>query len=451
MGSLWDRVVAGVGILFILGVALLMSSDRKLALKRWPLIAWGFGLQFLFAILIFKAPPIRAAFDWFNEAFIAVINCTNAGAEFVFGPLVPGGFGDFATTGYVEGSTTAAAAPGTPKPANGFFVIATMVLPTIIFFSALTSILYHLNLLQKVVLGIAWVMQKSLRTSGAETLSAAANIFVGQTEAPLVVKPFLARMTKSELMTVMTGGFATVAGGVMAAYVGMLVTAIPDIAGHLLAASIMSAPAALVIGKMMVPETEEPETAGTLTVSMEKQSVNALDAAAIGTSEGVQLALNVGGMLIAFLALVALLDLLFATAGSAIFSSPEAVPAWFNLRGILGYLFSVPAYLLGITDWNEALRVGQLLGMKMAANEFVAYLDLASIMGGDSPLSQRTATIASYALCGFANLGSIGIQIGGLSVIAPSRRADLSRLAFRAMIAGTLAANATACVAGVLL
>jgi CNT family concentrative nucleoside transporter len=256
-------------------------------------------------------------------------------------------------------------------------------------------------------------------------------------------------MTKSELMTVMVGGFATVAGGVMAAYVAMLSKSLPTIAGHLLAASIMSAPAALVFGKLMQPEEEEPETGKTLHVSFEKESVNVLDAAAIGTSDGLKLALNVGAMLIAFLALIALLDLMLGGIGSMIYG--DEIPKWLTIRGIAGYIFAGPAYLLGVTDWNEAVQVGQLLGVKFAANEFVAYSDMSVMMAGESPLSERSALIASYALCGFANLGSIGIQIGGLSAIAPNQRQNLSRLAFRAMLAGTFAANATGCVAAVFL
>ncbi|MBI1291909.1 NupC/NupG family nucleoside CNT transporter [bacterium] len=445
------RVVPFFGIMLLIAVSLAMSSNWRLALKRWPLIAWGFGLQFIFAAIILKVEIAQVIFTKFNDAFVAVINCSNAGAEFVFGPAAPGGYGpgDFATVEFVQKSVEAGLDTSKPAPTNGFFSIAFMVLPTIIFFSALTSILYHLNILQQIVKGIAIVMQKTLGTSGAETLSAAANIFVGQTEAPLIVKPYLPRMTKSELMTVMVGGFATVAGGVMAAYVTMLSAKLPSIAGHLLAASIMSAPAALVFGKLMQPEEENPETGKTLHVAFEKESVNVLDAAALGTSDGLKLALNVGAMLIAFLALIALLDLMLGGIGSLFFG--EDVPAWFTLRGIVGYIFAIPAWFLGVTDWTEAVKVGQLLGVKMVANEFVAYLDLSTMMNGDSPISERSAIIASYALCGFANLGSIGIQIGGLSAIAPSRRQDLSRLAFRAMLAGTFAANATGCVAAVLL
>lgn len=443
MDNLYPRIVPIFGLIIQMGICVALSTDRKAALRRWDLILWAMGLQFGFAILILKTPFGEKFFEWFNDAFLAVVNCTYAGAQFVFGPLATE-FGprNVATVGYVQEITA-----GNAQAQNGGFIFAFFVLSTIVFFSALTSILYHMGVLQLVVKGIAWVMMRTMKTSGAETLSASANIFVGQTEAPLIVKPFLNKMTNSELMTVMTGGFATVAGGVMASYVGMLGHSIPGIAGHLLAASIMSAPAALLFGKLMVPETGIPETASSLNVTVEKESVNLLDAAAIGTSDGVKLAINVGGMLLAFIALIALVDLVLAQSAHLFVSE---TPKWLNLRTLVGYLFAPLAYLLGITDWQEATRVGQLLGVKMVANEFVAYLDLAT-MGEANELSPRSRIIAAYALCGFANFGSIGIQIGGLSVIAPGRRQDLSRLALRAMFAGTLAANATGCVAAVLI
>ncbi len=443
MENLYSRVVAFFGIFIMMGICLAVSTDRKAALSRWQLIVWGLGLQFVFGLLVLKTPVGQGFFSWFNDAFTSVVNCTSAGSGFVFGALAsPPGDASFATVEYAN-----AVAAGNATVRNNGVVFAFFVLSSIVFFSALTSILYHLGILQMVVKGIAWVMMRTMKTSGAETLSASANIFVGQTEAPLIVKPFLNKMTNSELMTVMTGGFATVAGGVMAAYVGMLGPSIPNIAGHLLAASIMSAPAALLFGKLMVPETDKPETGDTLHISVEKESVNVLDAAAIGTSDGVKLAINVAGMLVAFIALIALVDLLLkGTAG--IFMSE--VPTWLNLRDIVGQLFAPLAYILGITDWNEAVKVGQLLGVKMVANEFVAYLDLARL-GEAGELSVRARIITAYALCGFANFGSIGIQIGGLAVIAPDRRKDLSRLALRAMFAGTLAANATGCVAAILI
>jgi CNT family concentrative nucleoside transporter len=312
-----------------------------------------------------------------------------------------------------------------------------------------------------VVKGIAYLMQRTMKTSGAETLSASANIFVGQTEAPLVVRPFLNRMTQSELMTVMTGGFATVAGGVMAFYVSLLVTQMPNVAGHLLAASIMSAPAALVFGKLFVPETGEPETRDTVHVKVDVETHNLFEAATVGTSMGLSLALNVGAMLIAFIALIGLVDLILAFVGGFLFTTldPEtklqivALPEWWNLRGIMGFLFSPLAYLMGITDWGEAKLVGQLLGVKTVANEAVAYTDMGVLLSaeGGPLLSPRAQIVATYALCGFSNFSSIGIQIGALAVMAPDRRTDLSRLALRAMIAGIFACCSTACIAAILL
>lgn len=440
--TLFQRLVPIVGLLVLIGLSLLMSNNRKLALGRWQLIAWGFGLQALFGLIVLRTKAGRWLIEKINDFFVAVIDCTYAGADFVFGPLARGGGPDaVATVGFVQQSIE-----GVPDPQNNAFIFAFFVLSTIVFFSALTSILYHINVLQFVVKGFAWVMQRTLKTSGAETLSASANIFVGQTEGPLLVRPFIKDMTKSELMTVMTGGFATVAGSVLAMYILVLGGVIPNVGGHLMAASVMSAPAALVFGKLMVPETETPKTADTLEISVEKESVNLFDAAAIGTTAGLKLALNVGAMLLAFLALIALINL-----GLSALAHPFVegdTPEWLRLEALLGYLFAPFAWMLGITDWSEALAAGQLLGLKMVANEFVAYLGLAAT---DEVLSERSRIIMTYALCGFANFGSIGIQIGGLAVMAPSARADLSRLALRAMIAGTFAANATGCVAAILL
>jgi CNT family concentrative nucleoside transporter len=306
------------------------------------------------------------------------------------------------------------------------------------------TVLDHLGAMQIVVRGFAWVMQRSMETSGPETLSAAGNIFVGQTEAPLLIKPFVEGLTRSELMAVMTGGFATVAGGVLAAYVGMLVAFFPDIAGHLIAASVMSAPAALVIAKIMIPETGEPETLGELDLSVEKPDVNVIDAASRGASEGLHLALNVGAMLLAFIALVAMVNALIAWGGATV--GLEGL----TLQSILGWLLAPLAWMLGV-PWTDAATVGSLLGIKTVLNEFVAYLGLADILAGGSGISARSAVIATYALSGFANFSSIAIQIGGIGGIAPSRRHDLSRLGLRAMIGGSLAAFMTAAIAGMLL
>ena len=325
---------------------------------------------------------------------------------------------------------------------TGAFV-AFNVLPTIIFFASVMTVLYHLGVMQKVVGGIAWVMQRTMRTSGAETLSAAGNIFVGQTEAPLLVKPFVDRMTRSELMAVMTGGFATVAGGVMAAYAGMLVGFFPDIAGHLMAASVMSAPAALVVAKLMVPEEEKAETAGEFRTKLERPDVNVIEAAARGASEGLKLALNVGAMLLAFLAMIALLNAVLGWAAGLV--GIEGL----TLERILGWLLAPVAWAMGV-PWAEAAPVGSLMGIKTVANEFVAFLGLAERMG-QGGLSTRAATIATYALSGFANFSSIAIQIGGIGGIAPRRRRDLARLGLRAMIGGSIAAFMTAAIAGVLI
>lgn len=449
MEHMLSRIAAAAGLVVMIALCYLFSTNRQAAGKRWTLIIWAMALQFAFGWIVLRTDAGHAVFKACNDIFVAVINSSMAGAEFVFGPLVKAGNDvNFATTGWVTEMIAAGGEVSEESaPRNEFWVFAAAVLPTIIFFSALTSILYHLGIMQIVVKGIAWVMQRTLKTSGAETLSAAGNIFVGQTEAPLLIRPYIARLTRSELMTVMTGGFATVAGGVLAAYVIFLKPSVPEIAGHLLAASVMSAPAALLFGKLLVPEEETPETAGTLTVSVEKRSVNVIDAAAVGTTDGLHLALNVGAMLIAFIALIALADLILVQSALLFV---EEVPDWWNLKGLLGYALAPVALLIGVPDWNEALKVGQLLGVKVMMNEFVAFIDLGN-MGAAGEIQERTRIIAAYALCGFANFSSIGIQIGGLSAMAPERRADLSRLGLRAMIAGVLAANATACVAAILI
>lgn len=434
-----QRLVPFIGLAILVALSLLLSTNRRAALKRWDLIALGLALQVIFALIILRTGPGRWLFALLNDGFIAIINCTYAGAEFLFGGLSkPGGPGQFATVAYAD-----AVAAGEQQPFNDGFVLAFYMLPVIVFFSALMAILYHLGVLTVLVRGLAWVMKRTLRTSGAETMGVSANVFVGMLEAPLMVRPFLARMTKSELMMIMTGGFATVAGSTMALYVGFLRDDIPGIAGHLMAASFMSAPAALLFGKIMVPETETPETAGDMPITVEKEAANVLDAATIGTTQGVKLALNVGGMLIAFLALIALADLLLRGSAGIVLAE---VPEWFSLRGLLGFVFAPLAWTMGITDWTEALQVGQLLGVKMVGNEVISYIEM-----GAMDLSPRSRLIAAYALCGFANFGSIGIQLGGLAALVPERRADLSRLALRAMLAGTFAANATACTAAVLL
>jgi CNT family concentrative nucleoside transporter len=434
-GTPVEKATSLLGLLVFIGVAWLLSVNRKAV--QWRVVAWGVGLQFLFAVLILLTGPGRAFFDGLNQVFVALLGYTNEGAAFLFGNLVRPNV----PVGPAEGPFASVADTGTWANTGALFAFS--VLPTIIFFSSLMTLLYHLGIMQIFVRAFAWVMVRTMGTSGAESLSAAGNIFVGQTEAPLLVKPFVKTMTKSELHAVMTGGFATVAGGVMAAYVGLLVAFFPDIAGHLIAASVMSAPAALAISKIMYPETEEPVTRGDIRVELEKTDANVIDAAARGASEGLGLALNVGAMLLAFIALLALLNGLVGWV-AGLFG------AELSIQMILGWLGAPLAWLMG-TPWKDALEVGTLIGEKTALNEFVAYLHLANMLQGGSDLSARSVVIATYALCGFANFSSIAIQIGGIGGLAPERRHDLSRLGLRAMVAGTLAAFMTACVVGILL
>jgi CNT family concentrative nucleoside transporter len=415
-----------IGIVLLLGLAWLLSSDRKNV--PWRIIAWGLGLQMLFAVLVLKTPPGRWLFDQLNTLVITLLGYTNDGSRFIFGSLL-----DTSLPVVQSGESVGAAQLG--------FIFAFQVLPTIIFFSSLMAVLYHLGVMQLLVRGVAFVMFHTMKTSGAETLSAAGNIFVGQTEAPLLVKPFVDDMTMSELNAVMTGGFATVAGGVMAAYVGMLSGVFPDIAGHLMAASVMSAPAALVVAKIMLPETEVSKTSGVMELQIEKVDVNVMDAAARGASEGMTLALNVAAMLLAFLALIAMVN------GFLGWSAGLVGIEGLTLETVAGYVFWPLAWAMGVPA-AECGEIGRLLGMKTILNEFVAYLQLAQVSDG---LSHRSMVIATYALCGFANLGSIGIQLGGIGGIAPKRRGDLARIAFKAMIAGTLAAFLTANIAGMLI
>ncbi|HJL50192.1 MAG TPA: nucleoside transporter C-terminal domain-containing protein, partial [Polyangiaceae bacterium LLY-WYZ-15_(1-7)] len=414
----WQRALSVAGLAALLGVAWLASSNRRRF--PWRVVGWGLGLQLLFALFVLKTGAGRALFAFLNDVVIGLLAFTEEGSRFVFGDYL-----------------------------DLKFSFALNVLPTILFFSALMTVLYHLGVMQRAVSGLAWVMQRTMGTSGSETLSAAANIFVGQTEAPLVVKPYVSTMTRSELNAVMVGGFATVAGGVLAAYVGMLEARFPDIAGHLIAASVMSAPAALVVAKILVPETERSPTRGGVSLTVEKTDANVVDAAARGAAEGLKLALNVGAMLLAFLALVALLDFLVGLpveAYNALFHTSHE--PW-TLSMLLGWVFWPVALLMGVAP-EDCATVGALLGEKLVLNEFVAYAHLGELVGGGAPLQQRSVIIATYALCGFANFGSIGIQIGGISAIAPERRGDLAKLGLRAMIGGTLAACMTATVAGLL-
>ena len=402
------------------------SAHRKAI--DWALVGKGLLLQLVFAMLVLKTTAGRGFFLVVNDVFVALIGYTNSGARFVFGGLVDR---VMAVDGGSGGTVTVAAN------------FAFSVLPTIIFFSSLMTILYYLGIMQWVVKGVAWAMQRTLKTSGAETTSAAGNIFVGQVEAPLLIKPFVDKMTMSELNTVMTGGFATVAGGVMAAYVAMLATSFPQIAGHLMAASIMAAPAGIVVSKMLFPEVEEPETRDSLDFDIEEGHVNLIDAAAGGATDGLRLALNVGAALIAFLALIALFNGMLGW-GLGLMGI-EGI----TLERILGWVFAPIAWLIGVPKQDIAV-IGSLFGVKMVANEFVAFQMLSDILSGAANLSPKSIIIATYALTGFANFSSIAIQIGGIGEIAPERRQDLSKLGMRAMLGGTVATWMTASLAGVL-
>ncbi|MBM3319410.1 MAG: NupC/NupG family nucleoside CNT transporter [Candidatus Eisenbacteria bacterium] len=420
-----ERFVSLFGVGVLLGIAFLLSSDRRRVRPR--IILYGLALQWVFALLILRTGPGRMVFEGARAGIAKVLGFTDHGASFLFGNLYRGlddvvaGIGGPGPYGLVDLATGEAAPIGV--------VFAFHVLTTIIFFASLMGVLYHLGVMQRVVGAFAWVMRKTLQTSGAETLSCASNIFLGQTEAPLVVRPYVAQMTRSELMTVMTGGFATIAGGVLAAYVRFGIDA-----GHLVAASVMSAPAAVVMAKIILPETEQPATAGDVKIPWERKTANVIDAAASGAADGLRLALNVGAMLLAFIALVAMIDFFLGFIHT-------------SLREILGTIFSPIAWAMGVPA-KDMLAVGNLLGTKIAINEFVGYVELGL---AKETLSERSTIIATYALCGFANLGSIAIQIGGISGIAPERRGDLARLGLRAMAAGALASWMTACIAGTLL
>lgn len=444
------RLISLLGMFVMLGIGWLLSVNRKAV--QWNVVLWGTTLQLAFALIILKTPFGAALFTGINNVVVALLGFTVEGARFLFGDLVwnnvPVG------SGAAGGNAPMTETGGQVARTGAFF--AFNVLPTIIFFSSLMTMMYYLGIMQKVVKGVAWVMMRTMKTSGAETLSAAGNIFLGQTEAPLLIKPFVKTMTQSELFAVMTGGFATVAGGVMAAYVGMLIHLFPDIAGHLMAASVMSAPAALVFAKMMFPETEEPLTRGSLRVEIENPDANVIDAAARGAGEGLHLALNVGAMLLAFIALIAVLNSIIGWGSNALnLTALLQSGGWLaagenlSLQAILGWLLAPLAWLMGV-PWKDAPEIGTLLGIKTAVNEFVAYLQLSSMITEDN-LSPRSIIIATYALCGFANLSSIAIQIGGIGGLAPSRRGDLAKIGFRAMIAGTLASFMTANIAGALI
>jgi CNT family concentrative nucleoside transporter len=431
-----QRMMGIVGIAAMIGLAVLLSYDRRKI--NWRLVASGVALQVVFGLLVLKTGAGRAVFEAFGEWITALLGFQEEGARFVFGNLVQ----NTVPVGLADGTGGVEASAGMVASTGSFF--AFNVLPTIIFFSSLMSVLYYLGVMQWVVRGLAWGMQKTLRTSGAETLSASGNIFMGQTEAPLLIKPFIKSMTKSELSTVMVGGFATVAGGVLAAYVGMLSGILPGIASHLLAASVMNAPAGLYLSKILRPETEVPETAGKLDMSSASSGEDSvIEAAANGAGQGVQLAINVGAMLMAFIALVALLNALLGWGGGLV--GLEGL----SLQGILGTILRPLAWVLGV-PWADTAYVGGLIGLKVSLNEFVSYAQFAGDLGAGQVLNPRSALITTYALLGFANFSSIAIQIGGIGGIAPERRKEIAALGLRAMLAGNLAAFTSAALAGML-
>ncbi len=428
--TLLDRAQSFAGLFVMVGIAWLISVNRKGV--KWRPVLWGIGLQLMLALLILNPTLQHFFFDVIDGGVKRLLSFSEAGSSFVFQAVEQHQILD------KEGNAETFVGRISP-PVKTF---AFWILPSIIFFSSLMAILYHLGVMQKIVWGMAWVMQRTMRTSGAETLSSAANVFVGQTEAPLLVKPFVDKMTRSELNVVMTSGFATVAGGVMAAYVSFL-KHIPGIAGHLVTASILSAPAAIAIAKVIVPEDGVPATAGKLNLEVERLDRNVIGAAARGASEGMQLVLNVGAMLIAFVGLIAMADFLL---GMIPFGAQPL-----SMSRMLGWVFSPIAFAMGV-PWSESSVVGQLLGEKIVLTEFIAYINLGKLAGSDpAVLSERSAIIASYGLCGFANFASIGIQLGGIGGIAPGRMNDLAALGIRAMIGGSLAAFMTASIAGVLL
>jgi CNT family concentrative nucleoside transporter len=404
------------GAVLILGIAYLLSTNRS-AIDR-KTVMWGLGLQVVFALLVLKNEWGQRTFKYLGDLITRLLDFANVGASFVFGPL-----GD--KEAWPRIVTGALGAEG----ARYAMIFAFQVLPTIIFIAALFAILYYYGVMQFVVRLFAWGMRKVMKASGAETLNVAASIFMGQTEAPLTIRPYLPKMTQSELMTVMTSGMAHISGGIMAAYILFGIEA-----RHLLTAVIMTAPGTLMMAKMFVPETELPETMGTVKLDVERTDVNVIDAAGRGTGEGLHLAMNVAAMLISFLSLVALLNALLGLAG-------------LSLQQILGWAFSPVAWAMGV-PWRDAATIGNLLGTRMVLNEFVAYSQLGPLKASLDP---NSFTIATFALCGFANFSSIGIQIGGIGALAPNRRHDLARLGLRAMLAGTLANFMTATIAGFLL
>ena len=405
------KITGLIGIALLLGIAYALSNNRKAISART--VAWGISLQIFFAIIILKIPFVKAQFSFVDTLFKKLISFSDAGGDFLFKSFIPG-------VGYHEAMIN----------------FAFRALPVIIFFSSLIAVTYHFGIIQFIVKQVALVMKKSMKTSGAETLSVSANIFVGQTEAPILIRPYVNNMTNSELMAIMTGGFATAAGSVLALYV-LWLQGIPGIAGHMLAASIMSAPAALVIAKIIYPETNNSEMGDEIRIDINREAENGMDALGRGATDGLKLAANVAAMLVAFISIITMinfsLEFLFST----------------TMQDILGVLFQPLAWTMGI-PWKEARVVGSLMGEKIVLTELIAYANLSELINNNA-ISERTAIISSYALCGFANFGSIGIQLGGIGGMAPDRRKDLSKLGMKAMIGGALASWLTATIAGILI
>ena len=399
-----------LGIIVLLGIAFLLSNNKTLINKN--IIFWGLGLQISFAIIILKTTFGKALFFYFNILIVKLISFADAGSDFLFTSFIP-------EVGYDQ----------------ALINFAFRALPVIIFFSSLIAATYHLGVIQIIIKNIAKVMEKTMKTSGAETLSISANIFVGQTEAPILIRPYISKMTNSELMTVMVGGFSTVAGSVMALYVTWL-NNIPEIAGHLLAASVMSAPAALMVAKIIYPETKSYQIISSNSINLKSQDNNLVDAIGRGATDGLKLAANVAAMLIAFISLVAMINFILSLLGT-------------SMQEMLGLLFKPLAWTMGI-PWADAKIVGTLMGEKIVLTELIAFRDLSDYVSNNT-ISERSVIIASYALCGFANFGSIGIQLGGIGSMAPKRKNDLSKLVFKAMLGGAIASWLTASIVGILI
>lgn len=432
MDWLINLLRAVLGMVILIGICYLLSRDRKAI--NWRMVGVGILLQIIIGLMVLKVPFISTIFDYIARFFQQVLTFSEKGAEFLFGGLI------------------------TNKESFGF-IFAFQVLPTIVFFSALTSILYYFGILQRIIFGMAWLMKRTMRLSGSESLAAAANVFIGQTEAPLVIKPYLEGMTRSEMLCLMTGGMATIAGGVFAAYIGFLGGSDPAMqmyfAKHLLTASIMSAPAAIVASKILFPETHQKDLDEQMKMSGDVGS-NVLDAVSRGTTDGIKLAINVGAMLLVFTALIYMMNVILqGTIGNWTglnASIAEATSGRFEgltFTYVLGLVFAPFAWVLG-TPAQDMIMVGQLLGQKTVLNEFVAYAELNNMRQAGITMHPKSLIIATYALCGFSNFASIGIQIGGISALAPGKRQELTQLGMLALVGGTIACFMTACIASIL-